>query len=260
MLKRLQGRAAKQLGSSGSGNHFVEFGEVDIQEEDAILGLQPGRYLGLLSHSGSRALGASIADHYTRIARQKRRLPGEVNNLAWLDLDEQEGCEYWMAMNLAGDYAEACHHVIHGKIAAVFGRRPIARVENHHNFAWKEMHEGRELIVHRKGATPAGKDVLGIIPGSMTAKGYIVKGKGEVTSISSAAHGAGRKMSRGAAAKSITHELLKDTLQQHGVKLLGGGLDEAPQAYKNIGEVMRSQGKLVDTIGLFTPKIVRMDG
>jgi len=260
LLKRLQGRAARQLGSSGSGNHFVEFGEVDIEEEDAVLRLKPGKYLGLLSHSGSRALGASVADYYTRIARQKRRLPGEVNNLAWLDLNEQEGCEYWLAMNLAGDYAEACHHVIHGKIAAVLGRRPIARVENHHNFAWKEFHEGRELIVHRKGATPAGKDVLGIIPGSMTAKGYIVRGKGEVTSISSAAHGAGRKMSRGAAANSITHELLKATLQQHGVKLLGGGLDEAPQAYKNIGEVMRSQGKLVDTIGLFTPKIVRMDG
>jgi len=260
MLRRLQGRAARQLGSSGSGNHFVEFGVVDIDEEDAILGLKPGKYLGLLSHSGSRALGASIADHYTRIARQKRRLPGEVNNLAWLDLNEQEGCEYWMAMNLAGDYAMACHHVIHGKIATVLGRQPIARVENHHNFAWKEIHEGRELIVHRKGATPAGKDVLGIIPGSMTAKGYIVKGKGEVSSISSAAHGAGRKMSRTAAAGSITHELLKNTLQEHGVKLLGGGLDEAPQAYKNIEEVMRSQGKLVDTIGLFTPKIVRMDG
>jgi tRNA-splicing ligase RtcB len=260
MLKRLQSRAARQLGSSGSGNHFVEFGEVNIEEEDAILGLKPGKYLGLLSHSGSRALGASIADHYTRIARQKRRLPEEVSNLAWLDLNEQEGWEYWMAMNLAGDYAGACHQVIHGKIAAVLGRRPIAGVENHHNFAWKEIHEGRELIVHRKGATPAGKDVLGIIPGSMTAKGYIVKGKGEGSSISSAAHGAGRKMSRTAAAGSITHKLLKDTLQEHGVKLLGGGLDEAPQAYKNIGEVMRSQGKLVDTIGLFTPKIVRMDG
>jgi tRNA-splicing ligase RtcB len=145
-----------------------------------------------------------------------------VNNLAWLDLDEQEGCEYWLAMNLAGDYATACHHVIHGKIEKVLGRSPIARVENHHNFAWKEIHEGRELIVHRKGATPAGKDVLGIIPGSMTATGYIVKGKGEVASISSAAHGAGRKMSRTAAAGSITHELLKNTLREHGVKLLGG--------------------------------------
>jgi len=260
LLKGLQGRAAKQLGSSGSGNHFVEFGEVEITEKDPQLGLAPGKYLGLLSHSGSRALGARIADHYTRIAKQKRRLPGEANNLAWLDLTEEEGIEYWIAMNLAGDYASACHHVIHAKIARQLGRQPLRMVENHHNFAWKEMHEGRELIVHRKGATPAGEGVLGIIPGSMTAPGFIVKGKGQVAAISSASHGAGRKMSRGAALKSISHELMKETLARHGVKLLGGGLDEAPQAYKDIEEVMRSQTALVDTIGKFIPKIVRMDG
>lgn len=260
MLRRHQMRAARQLGSSGSGNHFVEFGEVDIDEKDPILGLEPGRYLGLLSHSGSRSLGASIADYYTRIARQKRRLPGQANNLAWLGLDEQEGMEYWLAMNLAGDYAAACHEVIHDKIAKSLGRRPIKRFGNHHNFAWKEVHGGRELIVHRKGATPAGKDVLGIIPGSMTAKGFIVKGKGAETSLSSAAHGAGRKMSRTAAAGSVTHQLMNETLRKHGVHLMGGGLDEAPQAYKNIDEVMRSQENLVDTVGTFTPKIVRMDG
>jgi len=260
LLKGLQGRAARQLGSSGSGNHFVEFGIVDIGEPDPVLGLAPGNYLGLLSHSGSRALGASIANHYTRIAKQKRRLPGEAINLAWLGLDEEEGIEYWLAMNLAGDYASACHHVIHAKIATQLGRRPIGRVENHHNFAWKEKIEGRECIVHRKGATPAGKDVLGIIPGSMTAPGYIVKGRGEVASLSSAAHGAGRKMSRTAAMNSITHTLLKETLAKHGVKLMGGGLDEAPQAYKDIAEVMRGQQHLVDVIGTFIPKIVRMDG
>lgn len=260
ILKGLQGRAAKQLGSSGSGNHFVEFGTVTIGAADVILGLAPGKYLGLLSHSGSRALGANIADHYTRIAKEKRLLPGEAKNLAWLDLTEQEGIEYWLAMSLAGDYAAACHHVIHAKIAKQLGRQPLQTVENHHNFAWKEIHEGRELIVHRKGATPAAKDVLGIIPGSMTAPGYIVKGKGEPASLSSAAHGAGRKMSRSAAIKSITHEWLKETLQEHGVRLLGGGLDEAPQAYKDIEDVMRSQRQLVDVVGQFTPKIVRMDG
>jgi len=260
LLKGLQGRAARQLGSSGSGNHFAEFGVVEIGEADPVLGLAPGNYLGLLSHSGSRALGASIANHYTRIAKQKRRLPGEANNLAWLGLDEEEGIEYWLAMNLAGDYASACHHVIHAKIAAQLGRRPIGRVENHHNFAWKEIVDGRECIVHRKGATPAGKDVLGIIPGSMTASGYIVKGRGETASLSSAAHGAGRKMSRTAAMNSITHELMKKTLEKHGVKLLGGGLDEAPQAYKDIEEVMRCQRQLVDVVGTFIPKIVRMDG
>lgn len=260
MLKALQGRAARQLGSSGSGNHFVEFGAVAIAEKDETLGIAPGKYLGLLSHSGSRALGANIANHYTRIAKQKRRLPGEANNLAWLRLDEQEGMEYWIAMNLAGDYASACHHVIHAKIAEQLGRQPLKMVENHHNFAWREIHEGREVIVHRKGATPAASDVLGIIPGSMTANGYIVKGKGETASLASAAHGAGRRMSRTAAIKSITHDRLKEVLNRHGVKLIGGGLDEAPQAYKDIEEVMGSQQQLVEVVGTFTPKIVRMDG
>ena len=260
LLKRLQGKAAKQLGSSGSANHFVEFGTVEITEKDDKLGLAPGNYLGLLSHSGSRGLGANIANHYTKIAREKRKLPGDAVNLAWLTLDEQEGIEYWMAMNLAGDYASACHHVIHEKIAVQLGRQPLKMVENHHNFAWMELHGGRELIVHRKGATPAGRDVLGMIPGSMTAPGFIVKGKGQIASLSSAAHGAGRRMSRTNAIESITHHLLRETLEKHGVKLIGGGLDEAPQAYKDIEEVMRSQQSLIEIVGKFIPKIVKMDG
>jgi len=260
LLKGLQGRAWKQLGSSGSGNHFVEFGIVEINEKDEVLNIEPGKYVGLLSHSGSRALGANIANHYTKIAKEKRRLPGEANNLAWLNLDEEEGIEYWLAMNLAGDYASANHHIIHEKIAKQLGRQPVKMVENHHNFAWKEMFEGKEVIVHRKGATPASKDVLGIIPGSMTAAGFIVKGKGEEASLSSASHGAGRKMSRTAALKSITQNALKEILQKHGVKLLGGGLDEAPFAYKDIEEVMKSQKQLVDVVGKFIPKIVKMDG
>src|SRR6186997_2809783 len=217
LLKNLHGRAWKQLGSSGSGNHFVEFGIVEINEKDNMLGVEPGSYVGLLSHSGSRALGANIANHYTKIAISKRRLPGEAKNLAWLSLDEEEGIEYWNAMNLAGDYASACHHVIHDKIAKQLGRKPLKMVENHHNFAWKEIHEGKEVIVHRKGATPAGKDVLGIIPGSMTAPGFIVKGKGEVASVNSASHGAGRKMSRTRALASITREALNKLLKDHGV-------------------------------------------
>ncbi len=260
LLKGLQGRAAKQLGSSGSGNHFVEFGIVEIVEKDEVFAIEPGKYLGLLSHSGSRALGANIANHYTKIAKQKRRLPGEASNLAWLNLDEQEGIEYWMAMNLAGDYASACHHIIHAKIAKQLGRQPLKTVENHHNFAWKEMHAGKEVIVHRKGATPAGKNVLGIIPGSMTAPGFIVKGKGESAAINSASHGAGRRMSRTAALNSITHNTLNEELAKHGVKLIGGGLDEAPFAYKDIHTVMNAQKHLVDTVGLFYPKIVKMDG
>ncbi len=262
LLKGLQDRAWKQLGSSGSGNHFVEFGIVDIIDADDENGfvLPAGKYLGLLSHSGSRALGANIANYFTKIAKEKRKLPGEASNLAWLNLDEEEGQQYWMAMNLAGDYASACHHIIHSKIAKQIGREPLKMVENHHNFAWKEIHNGKEVIVHRKGATPAGKDVLGIIPGSMTAPGFIVRGKGEEASLNSASHGAGRRMSRTAALKTITHNTLNEMLSKHSVKLIGGGLDEAPMAYKDIHEVMKAQQKLVTTVGLFYPKIVKMDG
>ncbi|MBS1916677.1 MAG: RtcB family protein [Bacteroidetes bacterium] len=260
LLKNLHGRVWKQLGSSGSGNHFVEFGEIEIGEKDEVLGVDAGKYVGLLSHSGSRALGANIANYYTKIAISKRRLPQDAKNLAWLNLNEQQGWEYWLAMNLAGDYASACHHIIHAKIAKQLGHRPIKMVENHHNFAWKEMWNGKEVIVHRKGATPAGKNVLGIIPGSMTANGFIVKGKGEEASVNSASHGAGRKMSRTKAMQSVTDKEFKEELKKFGVKLLGGGLDESPFAYKDIHEVMQNQKALVDVVGKFTPKIVKMDG
>ncbi|MBC7935258.1 MAG: RtcB family protein [Rhizobacter sp.] len=260
LLKNLHTRAWKQLGSSGSGNHFVEFGVVEIKEKDAVLGIEPGNYVGLLSHSGSRALGANIANHYTKIAISNRRLPADAKNLAWLTLDEEAGMEYWLAMNLAGDYASACHHIIHAKIAKQLGRKPLKMVENHHNFAWKEKWEGRDVIVHRKGATPAGENVLGIIPGSMTADGFIVKGKGEMAAVNSASHGAGRKMSRTRAIASVTEKQFREELQKFGIKLLGGGLDESPFAYKNIEEVMQSQKALVDVVGRFTPKIVKMDG
>jgi tRNA-splicing ligase RtcB len=258
LLKGLHARAWKQLGTSGSGNHFVEFGVIEIDEADQVLNVPAGKYVGLLSHSGSRALGANIANHYTKLAISKRRLPQEAKHLAWLALDEAEGMEYWLAMNLAGDYASACHHVIHNKITKQLGRKPVKIVENHHNFAWKEIYEGKEVIVHRKGATPAGQDVLGIIPGSMTAPGFIVKGKGEAASLNSASHGAGRKMSRTQAKANITQTALKEELAKHNVKLLGGGLDEAPFAYKDIEVVMQSQKALVDVVGKFTPKIVKM--
>lgn len=260
LLKNLHGRAWKQLGTSGSGNHFAEFGRVTLTAKDEVPGVDAGDYTGFLTHSGSRALGAHIANHYTKLAISKHRLPPEAKNLAWLGLDEEEGMEYWLAMNLAGDYASACHHIIHDKIARQLGRKPLKMVENHHNFAWKEMLDGKEVIVHRKGATPAGKEVLGIIPGSMTADGFIVKGKGETAAVNSASHGAGRKMSRTRAIQSVTDKQFRDELKKFGVKLLGGGLDESPFAYKDIHTVMQSQKALVEIVGTFTPKIVKMDG
>lgn len=260
ILKPLQGKAAMQIGSSGSGNHFVEFGLIDLPEHNEWK-LVAGKYLAVLSHSGSRGLGAEIARHYTRVAKQNCLLPGDASSLAWLDLNTEAGQEYWLAMNLAGDYASANHHQIHERIATALGEQPLLQVENHHNFAWKEtLANGTEVIVHRKGATPAGEGVLGIIPGSMTSPGYIVKGKGNGTSINSASHGAGRVMSRSAAKNSITKKMLKQELQKYGVELIGGGLDEAPMVYKDIRKVMDYQHELVEVLGEFTPKIVRMCG
>lgn len=259
-VKNLKDKAYRQLGSSGSGNHFVEFGIVNISENDELLQIPKGSYIGILSHSGSRGMGAMIANHYTQLAMEKCLLPKKAKNLAWLDLNTEAGIEYWLAMNLAGDYASACHHQIHFRLSKALGINSIARVENHHNFAWKEqLQNGKEVIVHRKGATPAGKNLLGIIPGSMTAPGFIVKGRGEASALNSASHGAGRAMSRTKAKQSFTKSGIRQYLKKCDVDLIGGGIDEAPMAYKDIHQVMASQKDLVDILGTFEPKIVRMD-
>jgi tRNA-splicing ligase RtcB (3'-phosphate/5'-hydroxy nucleic acid ligase) len=258
LVRGLYDKAASQLGTSGGGNHFVEWGVIEILADDAELNISKGNYLALLSHSGSRGFGATVAGYYTKLAKEICKLPKEASNLAYLDLDSPEGQEYWLAMNLAGDYASACHEVIHERMTKAIGGTLLARVENHHNFAWKEIYEGKEVIVHRKGATPASKGVLGIIPGSMTAPGFLVRGKGEEASINSASHGAGRQMSRTQAIKSITKDEMRTILKDHGVSLIGAGLDEAPMAYKDINLVMASQSELVAVLGKFIPKIVRM--
>ncbi|MDB5171344.1 MAG: rtcB, partial [Phycisphaerales bacterium] len=247
VTKKLFGKARGQLGTSGSGNHFVEFGIITLDKPE--LGIAPGQYLALLSHSGSRGTGAGVADFYSRLAMSKHpELPDELRRLAWLDLDSEDGQEYWAAMNLMGKYAAANHALIHQRVAKAIGVKPIAGVENHHNFAWKETHGGREVIVHRKGATPAGKGVLGVIPGSMATPGYVVRGKGLASSLESASHGAGRLMSRTAAREKFRWAHIKPMLEAAGVQLLSAGIDEAPVAYKNIHEVMEAQSDLVEVV------------
>ncbi|MFN8354809.1 MAG: RtcB family protein [Spirosomataceae bacterium] len=258
IIRDLKDKAYRQLGTSGTGNHFVEWGLLEVTETDALLNLPIGTYLALLSHSGSRGFGGTVANHYSKIAMQKTKLPKQAAHLAWLDLNTEEGQEYWIAMNLAGDYASANHHEIHAKLAKALNEKPLLMVENHHNFAWKELHQGREVLVHRKGATPAGINDLGIIPGSMTAPGFVVRGLGNETAINSASHGAGRLMSRTAALNSITKSALNKVLQDHGIELIGGDLDEAPMVYKDINNVIAAQTDLVKVLAKFTPKIVRM--
>lgn len=250
-------KAWGQLGTSGSGNHFVEFGELTLTKPD--LGLEAGTYLALLSHSGSRGTGADVAAYYSKLAmRLHPELPRELMHLAWLDLDRQEGQEYWAAMQLMGRYAAANHELIHRFIARHLGARVLLDVENHHNFAWRETHNGEEVIVHRKGATPAGVGVLGIIPGSMGTAGFIARGLGEPESLNSASHGAGRRMSRTAAKASFTWHDVKKFLAEHGVTLISAGLDEAPMAYKDIESVMAAQADLVETVARFEPRLVKM--
>ena len=260
LLKSLRNKAYAQLGSSGTGNHFVEWGELELNQPMPELGLEPGRYLALLSHSGSRGVGFKIATEYSRRANARHPLLNPaVRHLAWLDLDSDDGREYWEAMELAGRFAPANHAGIHARVARAVGLREVAAVENHHNFAWREqLADGREVIVHRKGATPAGAGTLGIIPGSMADAGYLVRGRGVPESLNSASHGAGRKMSRRQATGEITRSQVNRHLEARDVTLVGGGLDEAPQAYKDIEEVIKAQKDLVAILGRFQPRIVRM--
>jgi len=257
VTKRFRDKAAAQLGTSGSGNHFVEFGEFTVEHKE--LSLEPGTYLALLSHSGSRGTGAQVCDHYSRVARAKHKdLPKELSYLAWLNLDSADGQEYWAAMELMGDYASANHFLIHKHIARHLGAGVLLDIENHHNFAWKERHGGRDLIVHRKGATPAGAGVLGVIPGSMASPTFVARGKGNAASLNSALHGAGRLMSRHKARESFNWKMVKPYLEERGVKLISAGLDEVPMVYKNIEEVMAAQTDLVEPLAKFFPRLVKM--
>lgn len=248
------------MGSSGHGNHFVDIGEFVLKEPSSCLKLSAGEYLAVLSHSGSRNFGAEVCKHYTKVAREILGLSGEAGKLAWLDLDREEGAEYWQAMLLAGDYSKANHHFLHNRISKALAEAPLICIENHHNFAWKEsLPDGRDIIIHRKGATPANKGDVGIIPGTMASPAYIVAGKGNAESLNSAAHGAGRVISRNKAKATFNSTEVADFLEKQGIELIGGGLDEAPQAYKDIHQVMKSQNDLVETLAMFYPRIVRMD-
>lgn len=255
--KKMKDRAWHQMGTSGGGNHFVEFGIVKFDKDD--FGLQAGEYVALLSHSGSRGTGKMVCDTYNDIAIGKLPKAYErFKDRAWLSMDSHAGQEYWEAMNLMAAYARANHDIIHDRVSDLIGGKIISIIQNDHNLAWKEEHNGQELYVHRKGATPAGEGVPGIIPGSLATPAFIVRGKGNAKSLNSASHGAGRLMSRTQAKKTFNLAECKSQVKQAGVRLLSAGLDEMPSAYKDIHEIMKAQSDLVDIVGRFDPKIVRM--
>jgi len=252
LLRSLHSTAVDQLGTSGGGNHFVEWGEV------LLPGYQYPR-LGLMTHSGSRGVGFKIANYFSKLAESLHpTLPKELRHLSWLGVFSNPGQEYWWAMHLAGKFADACHEVIHQRIGSELGAEISFRVGNRHNFCWIEKVGYRHMYVHRKGATPAHKDVRGIIPGTMGDPAFIVRGTGSARSLNSASHGAGRRMGRREAIRNLTREAMDAYLQRDRVTLIGGDLDEAPMAYKSITRVMDDQSDLVKVDGTFIPRIVRM--
>lgn len=263
-LARQHDLAVRQLGTSGTSNHFAEWAALTALEDVPRLGLAAGEQrLCFVTHSGSRGVGANIAREYTTVAKAAHpQLPKKYQELAWLDLNTAAGQEYWLAMQLAGEFASANHQTIHQTVIAAAGLEVAAFVENHHNFAWEEEHAGQRLIVHRKGATPAAAGVLGVIPGTMADTGYIVVGLGNAESLNSSSHGAGRPRSRTASKQMITRHQRDAYLRQRGVELLNpeAGVDEAPQAYKNPAEVMAKQSDLVRPVAAFMPLMVMMAG
>lgn len=262
--EKLRQTSIRQLGTSGGGNHFVEFGAYSDPFTD-------GERLALLSHSGSRGLGAKIANFYSELAmEEKQHLPDWARRLAWFDLDSEHGQEYWAAMELAGDYASENHYIIHRRLWQALahelnGVEVDHVVENHHNFAWRQNWNGEDVVIHRKGATPVldenDRPLRGVIPGSMTTPTYVVEGiPGQNENIRSASHGAGRQMGRKQAIRTLKSEgySLQDEVKKAGVTLIGGSLDESPRAYKNIRDVIDAQSTIAEVVGAFVPKIVRM--
>ena len=283
VLRALKDKARLQLGTSGSGNHFIDLMRVN------------GGF-ALLTHSGSRGIGYNVATHYMKLA-EKICPANTPRGYEYLPFDTEGGQEYWAAMQLMGQYAQACHHVIHARIHAALlmsgvelngpecdvpgllvheifadvdgniGFETVNLIENHHNFAWKE---GQNFI-HRKGATPAAIGQLGIIPGSSGSYSYVVQGayNGLQTSEgdarlsptwNSASHGAGRVSSRKVAKANHDAAAMAQHYENFGVELWGVAPDETVAAYKNISDVMLAQGQQVEILAQLKPIFVAMGG
>lgn len=265
-VQNLQGKARAQLGTVGSGNHYVD---VFCDEVGAI-------WVGV--HFGSRGLGHTIASGFLALAQDQpwgARVP-ERETL--LDLDTPLGQAYWELMTLAGEYAYVGREWVARKVVSLLGATELDLVHNHHNFAWAETHFGEELIVVRKGATPAFPGQRGFVGGSMGDDAVILEGREATESAAalySTVHGAGRVMSRTAArgkvkgwgrrAKvvspgAISPEMMHQWVRERGVILRGGGVDESPHCYRRLPDVLAAHGDTVKVVHTLTPLIVVMAG
>lgn len=262
--RQLKEKADRQLGSSGSGNHFADLMTGTITEEKEWLPFEKGgRFVALITHSGSRGTGHQLATYYKNVAEEyTQRISREISkSYAWLSLDSEAGQEYWQAMQLMGEYASANHELIHHHFSKASGIELAASYENHHNFAWEKEVAGKKWIIHRKGATPAEESVVGIIPGSMGTSSYLVEGKAGRESLWSSAHGAGRTSSRTQAKKNHDEKAYRKYLRENDILTIRVAKDETYQCYKDIDRVMDLQkDELVEVVAEMQPRVVVMGG
>ncbi len=268
----LRAKARAQLGTVGSGNHYVD---VFVDERGAV-------WVGV--HFGSRGFGHTVASGFLALGQGKAWGDRVPETEVLLDLSEPLGHDYWHLMNLAGEYAYAGREWVARKVVALLGGEELELVHNHHNFAWKEVHHGEEVIVIRKGATPAFPGQKGFIGGSMGDDAVIVHGlpqdraSAEVAALQESAlystvHGAGRVMSRTAAAGkrdrrsgrqltrgSVSPNMMRDWVREKGVMLRGGGVDESPHVYRRLPDVLDAQRGTVEVLHVLRPLIVVMAG
>lgn len=268
----LKEKARSQLGTVGSGNHYVD---IFADEEDRI-------WVGV--HFGSRGFGHTVASGYMALGQGMEWGARAPEQEILLSLDEPLGHDYWQLMELAGRYAYAGREWVARKVVGILGGREVELVHNHHNFAWKEEHDGEELVVVRKGATPAFPGQKGFIGGSMGDDAVIVHGtpaekasdevrQAQRDALFSTVHGAGRVMSRTAAAGKrhrrtgrvikpgrITREMMREWIDRKGVILRGGGLDESPHVYRRLREVIDAQEGTIEVLHTLRPLIVLMAG
>lgn len=259
-VKQLQGLAWEQLGSSGGGNHFFDAVIGEVVAEAGWLPLNIGdKFVAIITHSGSRGVGHKLATHYTKLAQQEteRIAKGVPTGYEWLDTTKDVGQEYLKVMDLMGRYAQANHHLIHEHFLKRSGLEGVAQYENHHNFAWVQP-DG--TVVHRKGATPASKGLVGIIPGTSGTASYIVEGLGAEDSLESSSHGAGRPFSRTEAKRRHDDEFVKSWMEEQDILSFGLAPDETLLAYKDIDHVMALQTGLVKPVAKMWPKVVIMGG
>jgi tRNA-splicing ligase RtcB len=266
----LRSKARGQLGTVGSGNHYV-----DVFADEA-----GGIWVGV--HFGSRGFGHTVASGFLAVSQGLPWGARAPEREVLLPLGEPMGHDYWALMTLAGEYAYAGREWVARKVVAILGGRELELVHNHHNFAWREEHDGQEVVVIRKGATPAFPGQKGFIGGSMGDHAVIVQGAtAPGTSIAdlqrdamySTVHGAGRVMSRTAAAGkrnrrtgkqlsrgAVSQEMMHAWVREKGVVLRGGGTDESPHVYRRLPDVLAAQKDTIDVLHTLRPLIVVMAG